>query len=218
MSEIQIITLLATCFGLVGTVLNLVAFVREKDKSHTRAGFGFLFLLLFALGIALMPRYAPGVAGRLAARIPAPVAGVLRPWLVPTGTTATAAQAPPADRGVLGSFTIEIQRNLLGGIGALVSNFQFSNPSSQSVRVTAYDIRITRQRGEPSRSYRRVLSEPLTVTGQGNAQTQVELDAEIRDQWVAREGLDAAERGSIEISWQCQAADGSSFTVTASNG
>jgi hypothetical protein len=215
MSEIQVVTLLATLLGLVATVLNLVAFVREKDRSHTRAGFAALSLLILVLAVAFMPRYAPSAARALVSAMPEPAGVALQPWLSSSGV---AAPAPTEAGGVLGSFTIEIQRNMFGGIGALVSNFQFSNPSEHSVRVTAYHVRITPRLGETTRSYDRVLPEPLTVAADGTARTQVELDAEIRDQWVSREDLDAAERGPIVISWECEDALGRAFQLTSSNG
>jgi hypothetical protein len=215
MSELQVVTLLATLIGLIATVLNLVAFVREKDKSHTRAGLGFLLLLVLLLAVVFLPRYAPETAREIVSAMPTSVAGVLQPWLnAPPAPIAVPEAAPP----FLGSFTIEIQRNLLGGIGALVSNFQFSNSSAQSVRVTAYSVRITGKLGEAARSYDRVLAEPVVVGAGGTATTQVELDAEIRDQWVAREDLDAAERGPIEITWQCQDGDGRHFRLSSQNG
>lgn len=224
MSDFQVLTVLATLLGIVATVLNLVAFVREKDRSHTRAGFHLLLILGVALGLFCLPRYAPGTARSLVAALPASAAPVLQPWLAtaPSSTPAAAAveMAPPVESKppLLGSFTIEIQRNMLGGIGALVSNFQFSNPSTQSVQVTAYHVRITRKSGETAHSYDRVLSEPVLVDAGATAKTQVELDAEIRDQWVAREDQEAAERGPIEITWECQSAGGQPFVLKSSNG
>lgn len=215
------VTMLATLLGLIATVLNLVAFVREKDKSHTRAGFGFLFLLAVVLAVGLLPRYAPQTARRLVSAMPGSVAAVMQPWLSTGGAEkadAKVAVANAADPGMVGSFTIEIQRNFLGGIGALVANFGFSNTSAQSVRVMAYHVRITHKVGETARSYDRVLTEPLVIAASSTGKTQVELDAEIRDQWVAREGLEAAERGPIEVSWDCQDASGHHFRLTSSNG
>jgi hypothetical protein len=217
MSEIQVVTLLATLLGLVATVLNLVAFVREKDRSHTKAGFAALFLLVIVLAVAFLPRYAPDAARTIVTAMPESVAGILQPWASGTSGALPAEPAEPAG-GMLGSFTIEIQRNMFGGIGALVSNFQFSNPMDQTVRVTAYHVRITRKLGEPARSYDRVLPEAVNVAGHGTARSQVELDAEIRDQWVSREDLEAAERGPIEISWECQDAEGRAFRLSSSNG
>lgn len=220
MSEIQVVTLLATLLGLVATVLNLVAFVREKDKSHTRAGFTALFLLLTLLAVAFMPRYAPGAAQALVSVVPEPVAGPLQTWANAPSTTSTTAASPstPAEGGVRGSFTIEIQRNIFGGIGRVVSNFHFSNPSGQAVRVTAYHIRITPKLGETARNYDRVMEQPVVVGADGVEKTLVELDAEIRDQWVSREDLPPAQRGPIEISWDCEDAAGHHFTLHSSNG
>jgi hypothetical protein len=221
MSEFQVVTALATLLGITATVLNLVAFVREKDKGHTRAGLAVLFLLVLVLAILFLPRYMPRAARGLASAVPASIGRALEPWLASGSSRGSERLAPAvqdASAGMLGSFTIEIQRNLLGGIGALVSNFQFSNPADRAVRVSAYHLRITRQTGEAAHSYDRVLAQPLTVPAGGTAATQVELDAEIRDQWVAREELEAAGRGPIEVSWECQSLSGQSFRLTSSNG
>jgi hypothetical protein len=222
MTEIQVITLLATMLGMTATVLNLVAFVREKDRSHTKAGLSALALLVLVLAVGFLPRYAPDTARSFVSALPESVGAMMQPWLgghgANSGAATASAQAEPVAVEMLGSFTIEIQRNLFGGIGALVSNFQFSNHSQQSVRVTAYHVRLTRKLGEPARSYDRVLPLALTVPAHETAGIQVELDAEIRDQWVSREDLDPAERGPIEISWDCQDAEGRTFRVSSSNG
>ncbi len=224
MSEFQVLTLVATLLGITATALNLVAFVREKDKSHTRAGILFLFLLVMLLGVFFLPRYAPNAARRLASGMPASVARTLGPWLdssssqsasLATSNSPVAESAVPA---VLGSFTIEIDRNLLGGIGALVSDFRFSNSSGQAVRVSAYHLKLTPQVGDTARNYDRVLEEPMSLEPGASGQTQVELDAEIRDQWVAREKLEPGVRGPIEITWEFQDAEGRLFRVTSSNG
>lgn len=221
MSDFQVLTVLATVLGLIGTAMNLVAFVREKDRSHTKAGFSFVLLLALLVGIVLLPRYAPESARRLVQAMPDGVEATMQPWLDSSAAAPPAAPAPnpePEPARVLGSFTIEIQRNLLGGIGALVANFQFSNSEPTAVRVTAYHVRITPKLGEATRNYDRVLNEPLAVPAGGTAKIQVELDAEIRDQWVTREDLEPAQRGPIEILWECQAEGGAAFQVSSSNG
>lgn len=218
MSDFQVLTVLATVLGLIGTAMNLVAFVREKDRSHTKAGLSFVFLLAVLVGVLLLPRYAPDSARRLVGALPDSMEGRLQPWLSGAAAPTTpVVQAPPASP-VLGSFTIEIQRNMFGGIGALVSNFQFSNPGRGAVRVTAYHVRISPKPGDAPRNYDRVLTEPLLVPAGGTARTQVELDAEIRDQWVAREDLEPTQRGPIELLWECHQEDGASFQLSSSNG
>lgn len=214
MSGIAVVSLVASVLGLVATSLNLAAFVREKDRSHTRAGLAFLFAVATVVGLLLLPSYAPETAGRLVASLPAHASPYLEPWLRKGGVAMTA----PDASGMRGAFTIEIQRNFFGGIGALVSNFAFANPSEQTVKVTGYHVRLVCRQGEAARNYDRVLEQPVAVEAGGNGKSQVELDAEIRDQWVTREGLEPADRGPIEISWDCQSADGRTFTLTSSNG
>ena len=215
MSEIQVVTLLASCLGMIATVMNLVAFVREKDKSHTRAGLLALSLLIFTLALVFLPRYAPETAHRLASNLPSSVAETVQPWLRQGGASTLVS---PGGSELAGSFTIKIQRNLFGGIGALVADFQFSNLTEQAVRVTAYRIEIAQRLGEPTRSYHRVLPEPLTVQAEAAEKTQVELDAEIRDHWVARERLEAPERGPVSVVWECEDASGRQFATSSKNG
>lgn len=71
MSTFQIVTLVASTLGIIASVMNLVAFVREKDKSHTRAGFGCLSGLLLLLAVVLLPRYAPGPSLGMVQSLPA---------------------------------------------------------------------------------------------------------------------------------------------------
>jgi hypothetical protein len=70
MTEIQVITLLATMLGMTATVLNLVAFVREKDRSHTKAGLSALALLVLVLAVGFLPRYAPDTARSFVSALP----------------------------------------------------------------------------------------------------------------------------------------------------
>lgn len=215
MSGIAVVSLVASLLGLVATSLNLVAFIREKDRSHTRAGLALLLTIATVVGLLFLPSYAPEAAGRLVAALPANAAPYFQSWLRPVGGVSAVAQE---ESGVRGSFTIEIQRNMFGGIGALVSNFAFSNPSDHEVSVTGYHLRLVCRQGEAARSYDRILEAPVAVDSHGNGKGQVELDAEIRDQWVTREGLEPADRGPIEISWDCQSSDGRHFTLSSSNG
>lgn len=178
MSEIQVVTLLASCLGMIATVMNLVAFVREKDKSHTRAGLLALSVLVFTVGVYFLPRFAPSTAQRLAAVMPESTAGVVQPWLTQGGQTS---QVSLGGSQVAGSFTIKIDRNLFGGIGALVANFHFSNLTDESIRVTAYRIEIAQKPGESVRSYHRVLDSPVTVEAGAVEKAQVELDASVFD-------------------------------------
>ena len=64
------LTLIATTLGIVLTVLNLVAFVREKDRGHLRISVGLLLLMGAVAAVVTMPRYAPGPARQLAVYLP----------------------------------------------------------------------------------------------------------------------------------------------------
>lgn len=216
MSEFQLLTIITSILGLVATVLNLVAFVREKDKSHTRAGILVLTFLAAALAVFYLPRYAPDTARAVVNAMPQAASASLQPWLGASKST----PAPPANEPppLQGSFAIEIHRNLLHGIGSVVANFTFANLGDQSARVTAYHIQIVEKKGEPAHAYDRVLAEPVEIAARGTAKSEVELDPEIRDHWVAWRDVDAAERGSIEIRWDAQDAQGRRFTWSSTNG
>ena len=217
MTEFQVITVLATALGIVATVLNLVAFVREKDRSHTRAGLLVLLGLVALVALVLMPHYAPGTARRLTSRLPLACRPYIESWLaLPAPSPEPSATDAPCP--LTGSFNVEIRRNFFGGISSLEARFQFVNLSAQAVRVTSFRIRIPDAHGQTPHCYERVLPKPVVVTANGNGQAQVELNGEIRDPWLAWHNLDVAKRGPIEIRWECQDAQGNRFTVLSSNG
>jgi hypothetical protein len=231
-SEVQALTLIASILGLVATVLNLVAFVREKDKGHTRAGLFILTLLALAMALFFLPHYAPELARSWVGAMPPRVASFLEPWVaspaveqpaVPTPTAppevATPSATPTPEAPPLqGSFSIEIHRNLLGGIGALVANFNFANLSPEPARVVAYHIRIVEKKGQEPHNYDRVLAKTIDVAASATIQSEVELDPEIRDRWVPWHDVEAAQRGAIEIRWEAQDSKGKRFSFSASNG
>ena len=226
MSEFQAITLLVTLVGFVATILNLVAFFREKDKSHVRAGLKVLLVVVVMLALLFFPRYAPGPARQLSVRLPASARRVLEPWLQPstTPTPVLLAEVTPSPQAtqdaapLQGSFTLDLRRNLLGGIDSLMAQFQFSNLTSESARVTAYQIRYLDPKGQCTHSFYRVLSQPIEIGAQAHDQKEVEMDAEIRDCWVAGLDREVAERDRVEVTWEGLDARGHRFKLTSSNG
>lgn len=215
MSEFQVVTVVATFIGLVATVLNLVAFFREKEKAHIRAGLVVVAALMIALGIVLLPRYAPGVAQSAVAHLPSPAAAALQGWANPHPQPS--AKPEPVTPPLQGSFALELHRNLLGGIDALMAKFQFSNVSKTNLRVTAYHLKLHDQAGAVAHSYYRVLSQPVEVASLSNAQQEVELDAEIRDRWLAWQEQES--HGPVEITWEAHnAEDGHVYRISSSNG
>jgi hypothetical protein len=210
----QILTLVATVLGIVMAVFNLVAFVREKDRGHLRAGLAALFLLALGLGLVLLPHFYPATARRIVARLPGPAARFLEPWANLSGPVLPALPAPtPAP--LEGSFSIELRRNILGGIDSVVALFHFADLAGEGGRVTSWQIRIQPEEGGPSRSFRRVLPQPVEVPPRGTARAEAELDEEIRDVWLARR--DQEKPGAIEVTWQGVDARGNRFSFSAAD-
>ncbi|MBT9587038.1 hypothetical protein IV102_27090 [bacterium] len=217
MSEFQVITGVASLVGFVATILNLVAFFHEKDKSHIRSGLRVLAGVAVLLAVILFPRFAPGSARQLASKLPGPARTLLNPWLDSSPTPLPAATAPEANP-LQGSFTLDLRRNLLGGVDSLIARFQFSNLTPESARVTAYQVRYVDQAGQLRHSFYRVLNPPIQVEGHSQASQDTEFDAEIRDVWVAGLDHEAGQRDKVEITWEGTDAQGRRFKVTSSNG
>ncbi len=215
MKPVEILTLTATSLGLVATVLNLVAFVREKDRSHLKVGGTVILLLAVGGGLLLMPRLAPSTTGALARHLPDRAVRFLDPWLHPGGPPEAPPAAPapePARPGMQGSATLEIRRNLLGGIGSIVAVFRFVDLSGEGGRVTAWNLDLREREDGPLYSFSRVLETPLTVPAGGTATVEVELDAEIGDRWLARR--QAPNPGGMDIRWDAQDSRGTPFQFT----
>ncbi len=212
MKPVEILTITATCLGIVATVLNLVAFVREKDRSHLKVGGTVILLLLVLGGLLLLPRLAPSTTSALAGRLPDRAVRFLGPWLDQAGPGAPDVTAPTpeaAPAGMQGSATIEIRRNLLGGIGSIVASFRFVDLSGEGGRVTAWSLDLQEQADGPHYSFSRVLETPVTVPAGGTATAEVELDSEIGDRWLARR--EAENPGGMEIRWDAQDQGGQPF-------
>jgi len=212
MKPVEFLTITATCLGIVATVLNLVAFVREKDRSHLKVGGTVILLLLVLVGLALLPRLAPSTTDALARRLPDRAVRVLDPWLGQADSSAPVATAPtpePAPPGMQGAATIEIRRNLLGGIGSIVASFRFLDLSGEGGRVTAWSLDLQEQAGGPHYNFSRVLETPVTIPAGGTGTAEVELDKEIGDRWLARR--EAENPGGMEIRWDAQDQQGQPF-------
>jgi len=209
MSEIQVVTVVVGVIGFVATVLNLVAFVREKDRGHLKVGLKVLALMALGLAVLFLPRLAPGGARALADHLPAPALRLLGPWLTPKALPTAEAQAPAAP--LQGSFTVELKRNLLGGVDSLMAHFQFANLAPESARVTAFRVRYRNASDQTTHSFYRVLPTAISVEGQGHSTQEVELDPEIRDVWVAGLDREEGERDRLEITWEGQDAQGHRF-------
>lgn len=214
MSEMQILTVVAGLIGFSATVLNLVAFVREKDRGHLKAGLVVLSLLGLGATVLVLPRLLPGGAQALAGRLPDGPRRLLAPWLTPATpqlrVEPVEATAPPLQ----GSFTLELKRNLLGGVDSLMAHFQFANLTPDSARVTAFRVRYLNATGQTTHSFYRVLPNALSVPGQGQLQSEVELDPEIRDVWVAGLDREESQRDRVEIIWEGQDGQGHRFEIS----
>ncbi|MBS2036625.1 hypothetical protein JST97_16665 [bacterium] len=213
MNEFQVITLVAGLIGFSATVLNLVAFVREKDRSHLKIGLRVLAFMGLASALLFLPRLAPERAKALAEHLPSPVRGLLGGWLAPPAPAAARPPAP-APAPVQASFTLELKRNLLGGVDCLMAHCQFSNLSTEGARLTAFRVSYLDAQGKTTRSFYRVLPAAVNLGGQGHLQYDVELDPEIRDIWVNDQDQEESQRQRVEISWEGQDASGSLFQVS----
>lgn len=210
MSEIQILTVVAGLIGFSATVLNLVAFVREKDRGHLKVGLLVLGLMALAATLLYLPRLLPGGAQALATRLPEGPRRLFSPWLNPTPAASPVAVVPAP---LQGSFTLELKRNLLGGVDCLMADFRFANLTRESVRVTAFRVRYLDSAGKSAHNFYRVLPTAMVVPGQGQLQQDVELDPDIRDVWVAGLDREPSERARVEISWEVQDTQGRVFQV-----
>ena len=213
MSEIQILTLVASLLGILGGLANLVTFAREKEKGHKKAVLILLTLLVTALSLLLLPRYAPQFAARCVAALPQNVRPHLSWWVAP------AAAAPLPATTLHASFSLEVDRNLLGGTSALQCLQRFSNTGNTPVRVHGFEIEISPALdGSGTRKFSRVLAEPVLVPSAGTLDHKTELDEEIRNAWFDWSHTDPANRGGIRIRWQAQDAQGHLFETAAHNG
>lgn len=212
MNEFQVITVVAGLIGFSATILNLVAFVREKDRSHLKVGLRVLAVLGLATAVLFIPRLAPEQARALSAQLPTSVQSLLGGWLAPP----LPAQPPAAETPVpvQASFTLELKRNLLGGVDCLVAHCQFSNLSTEAVRLTAFRASYKDEKGNTIRSFYRVLPAPVKLAGQAHLQSDVELDPEIRDVWVNDQEKEESERQRLEIGWEGQDSSGALFQVS----
>ncbi len=214
MSEIQILTVVAGLIGFSATVLNLVVFVREKDRGHLKVGLTVLVLMALAATTLYLPRLLPGGAQALAVRLPEGPRRLVKPWLTPTAATPAATATPVEAPPLQGSSTLELKRNLLGGVDCLMAHFQFSNLARESVRVTAFRVRYLDAKGRVTHEFYRVLPTAVSVPAQGQLQQEVELDPEIRDVWVAGLDREESERDRVEIRWEGQDAAGQVFQIS----
>jgi len=160
MSEIQVLTVAAGLIGFSATVLNLVAFIREKDRGHLKVGLIVLALLGVAATVLFLPRLLPGGARALAGRLPNGPRHLLAPWLTPV---ASVPSATPTVVPLQASFTLELKRNLLGGVDSLLAHVQFASLAQQEARVTAFRVRFLDPAGRETHTFYRVLPSAVSV-------------------------------------------------------
>lgn len=211
MSEIHILGLMATLLGIVTAVLNLVAFVREKDRGHLRAGLIVLALLGVIAGLAVFPHMAPAAAAGLARRLPPRVAAFMAPWLAPQ--EAPAPPSAPAAAVVKGSFTIDIRRNLLGGINDVTADFQFADLSGHGARILAWRMLVQTSPQAAPQTFEGILDAPAVVPAGGTTRVALKLPTAPREAWLARSKEKT--RGRLQVRWQGLDADGRAIEVSA---
>lgn len=224
MNEIQILGLVATVLGIITAVFNLVAFIREKDRAHLRAGIVAVLGLGLIVGVLAFPHLAPGPARRLAAALPSSLKPWLGSWLAPDsrGSAASPQEAPSAPPpaspgapgttasaatpGLQGTCQVEIRRNLLGGIDTVVAVFRFADLSNRGGRVLSYQLKLQATPGGDIESFYAVLEAPIVVAPGGTAKAEIPLNGPARESWLARHKEKS--RGHGEIKWQGLDGDG----------
>lgn len=204
-----VLTVIATCLGIFLSVLNLIVFLREKDRSYFKLALSVVFLGGALVACLTLPGFAPDLARRLAQQLPDH--HLVRLWLSQAGPG-----QPPSDAPLRGSFTPELQHNLFGGISGLKLAFRFVSLHPVRARVLGYRLRIEPEQGQGVQSYERLLSEPLVIEPHDTGLAEVEVDREILDVFFRR--MDAAHPGRISITWQAADERGQSFDFSAEGG
>lgn len=184
-----ILSLIATCLGIFLSVLNLVVFLKEKDRSHVRTALLITSLGALLIGLITLPRFAPGVAEKMAHQLPP------HPWVQAWLGQSSEQPAPT----LAGSLTPEWQHNLFGGISGLKLICQFSSTTPARTRVLSYRLKVATSQGETPRTFDRVLSEPVVVEAGATAKAEIDVDGEILDAFLKR--LDNEHPGAIEVTW-----------------
>ncbi|GMU52211.1 MAG: hypothetical protein AMXMBFR33_13570 [Candidatus Xenobia bacterium] len=205
-----VLTLIATCLGIFLSILNLIVFLREKDRSYLKLALSVVFLGGALVTCLTLPGFAPDLARRFARQLPDH--HLVRLWLSQAGS----GEHPPDASPLRGSFTPELQHNLFGGISGLKLKFRFVSLHSVRARVLGYRLRIEPERGQAELSYERLLSEPLVVEPHETGLVEVEVDREILEAYFRR--MDAANPGRISITWQGADERGQSFDFSAEGG
>lgn len=207
MNEFQILGLVATILGIITAVFNLVAFVREKDRGHLRAGIMAVVVIAMIVGVFAFPHLAPAQARRLATILPAPVGSWLAPWLAPQGPaspsfpgTPPASSPASAAPSLQGTCQVEIRRNLLGGIDSVVAVFRFADLSNRGGRILSYRMKLQATPSGAIERFHAVLDTPVVVAPGGTAKAEVPLNGPIRESWLARHKEKS--RGQGEMHWQ----------------
>ena len=206
MNEIQILGLVATVLGIVTAVFNLVAFVREKDRAHLRAGIVATAVLAVIVGVVAFPHLAPAQARRLATHLPASVAPWLTPWLTSSAPSSSPALAASGAPSMQGTCQVEIRRNLLGGIDSVVAVFHFADLGNRGGRVLSYRLKLQATPGGAIEHFQSVLDSPVVVAPGSTAKAEIPLQGPAREAWLARHKEKS--RGAGSIDWQGLDGDG----------
>lgn len=205
-----VLTLIATCLGIFLSILNLIVFLREKDRSYLKLALSVVFLGGALVTCLTLPGFAPDLARRFARQLPDHQ--LVRLWLSQAGSSEQAGSAVP----LRGSFTPELQHNLFGGISGLKLKFQFVSLHPVRARVLGYRLRIEPEQGQGEHSYERLLSEPLVIDPHATGLAEVEVDREILEAYFRR--MDAPHPGRISITWQAADERGQSFDFSTEAG
>jgi len=189
------ITIIVGLLAALWTLIQIIAFVREKDPSHLKIA---LVLLLVLIGGVFALRHLGPKHISLFSR-----AGSPKP--VPASTPLPT--PVPQKRGeVKTSFVIDIRRNLLGGLNDIGAICTFAETGGVEVEAVAYTITI-RYLDSPSdspeaaltRTFERTLPERITIPADQTVEKRIVFDREIGD--LVQKYDKSGNTGAITINW-----------------
>lgn len=208
MTTNEMITIVVALLAGLWTLVQIVAFVREKDPRNLKIALFLMIVLLAALFAfrALRPRLS-GLSGKPAATTPA---------TRPASATPTPAALPTAQ--VKSSFVVDIRRNLLGGIKDIGARCTFAELGGVEVEAVSYLAEV-RYQDPPSQGemktfqVERTLKDRIRVPAGKSIETEISFDKEIGD--LILKSREPGREGRVSLTWTLKDANGAILTSEA---